>query len=108
MGRYARFFRTDRRAFRGCAFLAPALVILCAAFAHAQAPAPAAAPGLPIDISVGGVRLANGKVDFTDRFIKPNYSAALTELNGRLGAFNSTTRDMATLELRGRAAGRFP
>jgi Domain of Unknown Function (DUF748) len=79
-----------------------------AAAAAASAPAPAAsAPGsgLPIDISIGGVRLANGKVDFTDRFIKPNYSAALTELNGTLGAFNSTTRDMATLDLKGRAAG---
>jgi Domain of Unknown Function (DUF748) len=77
----------------------------------AQAPAPAASAattpgqGLPIDIRIGGVRLAGGKVDFTDRFIRPNYSAALTELNGSLGAFNSTTRDMATLELKGRAAG---
>lgn len=73
-----------------------------------SAPAPAAPPaagGLPIDVRVGGVRLVNGKVDFTDRFIRPNYSAALTELNGRLGAFDSSTRDMATLELRGRAAG---
>lgn len=68
------------------------------------APAPPG-PGLPIDISIGGVRLANGKVDFSDRFIRPNYSAALTELNGTLGAFNSTSRDMATLDLKGRAAG---
>lgn len=71
----------------------------------APASAPTAPAGLPIDISVGSVRLVNGKVDFTDRFIRPNYSAALTELNGRLGAFNSTSRDMATLDLRGRAAG---
>jgi hypothetical protein len=76
------------------------------------APAPAAsapgtpAPDLPIDIRIGGVKLANGKVDFTDRFIRPNYSAALTELNGTLGAFDSTTpREMATLDLKGRAAG---
>jgi len=71
----------------------------------ASAPGAPASNGLPIDLSVGAVRLANGKVDFTDRFIRPNYSAALTELNGRLGAFTSTSRDMATLELRGRAAG---
>ena len=76
-----------------------------AAAPAAAASAPAAPAGLPLDISVGGVRLANGKVDFTDRFIKPNYSAALTELNGRLGAFSSSSRDMATLDLRGRAAG---
>ncbi len=71
----------------------------------AAAPGAAAGSDLPIDISIGGVRLAGGKVDFTDRFIKPNYSAALTELSGTLGAFNSTTRDMATLDLKGRAAG---
>jgi uncharacterized protein involved in outer membrane biogenesis len=72
-----------------------------------SAPATPAAPGtgLPIDIRIGGVQLANGKVDFTDRFIKPNYSASLTQLNGSLGAFDSTTRDMATLDLKGRAAG---
>jgi hypothetical protein len=87
---------------------------IAAPAAVASAPTPAAsapttpAPpgsGLPIDLNIGGVRLANGKVDFTDRFIRPNYSAALTELNGTLGAFNSTTRDMATLDLKGRAAG---
>ncbi len=69
------------------------------------AAASAAAAGLPIDIRVGGTRLVNGRIDFTDRFVKPNYSAALSELNGKLGAFSSTSRDMATLELRGRAAG---
>lgn len=76
-----------------------------------SAAAPASAPvatdrALPIDLAVGGVRLANGKIDFSDRFVKPNYSAALTELNGKLGAFDSTTpQQLATLELRGRAAG---
>jgi hypothetical protein len=49
--------------------------------------------------------MSSGKVDFSDRFVRPNYSAALTELNGSLGAFRSDTREMATLELRGRAAG---
>jgi uncharacterized protein involved in outer membrane biogenesis len=80
-----------------------------AASAPKAAPAAAAsAPaggGLPIDISIGGTRLVNGKVDFTDRFIRPNFSAALTALNGRLGPFNSSLQDMATLDLRGIAAG---
>ncbi len=73
--------------------------------AAASAPdAPTAA--LPLDIRIGGVKLANGRVDFTDRFIRPNYSAALTELNGTLGAFDSTRpREMAALDLKGRAAG---
>ena len=74
----------------------------------ASAPAPAAAPEaapLPIDIQVGVTKLVNGRVDFSDHFVRPNYSAALTELNGQLGAFSSGSRDPATLELRGRAAG---
>jgi hypothetical protein len=60
---------------------------------------------LPVDVSVGGVQLVNGRVDYTDRLIRPNFSAALSELNGRLGAFRSDSRDMATLELHGRIAG---
>jgi hypothetical protein len=48
--------------------------------------------------------LSNGRVDFNDRFIRPNYSADLSELNGTLGRFESGSSQMATLELRGRAA----
>jgi uncharacterized protein involved in outer membrane biogenesis len=76
-----------------------------AASAPALAASAPADVGLPIDVAIGGVRLTNGRVDFTDRFIKPNYSAALSELNGTLGSFNSTSRDMAALDLKGRAAG---
>ncbi|HSI61361.1 MAG TPA: DUF748 domain-containing protein, partial [Ideonella sp.] len=65
----------------------------------------AASSTSPIDLSVGGVKLQGGRVDFTDRFIRPNYSAALSELNGQLGAFRSGSADMATLALTGRVAG---
>ncbi|MBX3606422.1 MAG: DUF748 domain-containing protein, partial [Piscinibacter sp.] len=68
------------------------------------APAPASTEP-PLDLAVGGVKLVNGRVDFSDHFVRPNYSAELSALNGRLGAFRSGTREMATLELRGRAAG---
>jgi uncharacterized protein involved in outer membrane biogenesis len=57
------------------------------------------------NLVIRSTRLNNGRVDFTDRFIRPNYSANLTELNGGLGEFKSGTRDMAILELRGKAAG---
>ena len=54
---------------------------------------PPAASGVrakvPVDVRVGGVQLVNGRVDYTDRLIRPNFSAALSELNGRLGAFDS-------------------
>ena len=73
--------------------------------AAASEPATAASAPLPVVIKVGGVKLVNGRVDYTDHFVRPNYSAALTELNGSLGAFSSTSRDMAPLQLHGRAEG---
>jgi hypothetical protein len=83
---------------------AAAAVAAAPAASAASAPAVDATP-LPIDIKVGVTKLINGRIDFSDHFVRPNYSAALTELNGQLGAFSSGSRDAATLELRGRAAG---
>jgi len=80
---------------------APATV----ATAAASAPASASSAPLPLTINVGGIQLVNARVDYTDHFVRPNYSAALTELNGSLGAFGSASRDMAPLQLHGRAAG---
>jgi len=73
--------------------------------AAASEPATAAATPLPVVVDIGGIKLVNGRVDYTDHFVRPNYSASLTELNGSLGAFSSTSRDMAALQLHGRAAG---
>lgn len=72
----------------------------------ASAPATATAStsaGLPLDLKLGITKLSNGRIDFTDRFVRPGYSAALTKLNGQLGAFSSASREMATLDLRGAA-----
>ncbi|HEX6020194.1 MAG TPA: DUF748 domain-containing protein, partial [Burkholderiaceae bacterium] len=78
-----------------------------AASAAATEPAASGVPRakLPVDIAVGGVQLVNGRIDYTDRLVTPNFSAALSEVNGRLGAFDSTSHEMATLELDGRIAG---
>jgi uncharacterized protein involved in outer membrane biogenesis len=84
---------------------APAAAPASSASAPATSASASAAGGLPLAISVGGVKLANGHIDFSDRYIRPNYSADLTELNGSLGAFRSGSHEMAALELRGRAAG---
>ena len=79
--------------------------------AAASAPAVSVAqvdPMAPV-IRVGPLRLANGRVAFSDRFIRPNYSADLSELNGSLGAFTSVAPagapQMAELQLTGRAEG---
>ncbi|RYX89593.1 MAG: DUF748 domain-containing protein [Comamonadaceae bacterium] len=77
----------------------------------ANAPVATSAPPntSPPVISFGPVNLLNGKVLFSDRFVKPNYSANLSELNGKLSAFTSVspqgTPQLADLELRGRAEG---
>ncbi len=75
-------------------------VASAAAVASAQAEA-----GTAAQIIVGGVELTRGRVDFEDHFIRPNYRADLTELNGRIGAFRSDAPQMATVQLSGRAAG---
>ena len=81
--------------------------------------APSATPAStspPPIVNFGPISLINGKVRFSDRFIKPNYSADLSELTGKLGAFSSaapssrnagtaTAPVMADLELRGKAEG---
>lgn len=81
-----------------------------AATGTAQAAAQPADPMAPV-IRFGPVALTNGSVHFSDYFIKPNYSADLSELTGRLSAFSSVPSEaggepqMAELELRGRAQG---
>ncbi len=60
-------------------------------------------------VQMGPVSLVNGKVLFSDRFVKPNYSANLSQLTGKLGGFSSQPVDgvvqLADLDLRGRAEG---
>ncbi len=84
--------------------------------AAAQAPAQASAQAPAAIVNFGPLSLINGKVLFSDRFIKPNYTANLTELNGKLSAFSSEApagnaaapvnmAALAELELRGRAEG---
>lgn len=86
--------------------LGPAASGSAPAAAASGALADAAAREQPsVQLALGGLQLVNGKVDFADHFVKPNYSAALTELNGRIGTFRSGSGDMAPIELRGRAAG---
>ncbi|WP_422823610.1 DUF748 domain-containing protein [Variovorax rhizosphaerae] len=77
------------------------------------APVAAAQPedtGMKPVINFGPMSLVNGKIDFTDLFVKPNYSADLSELTGKLSAFSSNppkgstgSPELADLELRGKA-----
>jgi pyruvate/2-oxoglutarate dehydrogenase complex dihydrolipoamide acyltransferase (E2) component len=79
-----------------------------AASAPAPTPAPVASSRDP-QIDIGPIRLVNGRVAFSDRFIQPHYSADLSDLQGSLSAFSSHTSQagaqLADLELHGRAEG---
>ncbi len=54
---------------------------------------PAATTTPAADIHIGGVTLVNGQLNYTDNFIKPNYTANLTKLTGKIGAFGTTPGD---------------
>jgi uncharacterized protein involved in outer membrane biogenesis len=91
---------------------------------RSSAAAPTSAPTAPVPIAkptatpaagpapvvrLGAISLINGRVQFSDRFIKPNYTARLSELTGRMGGFSNQTEagavQLADLTLRGRAEG---
>ncbi len=57
-------------------------------------------------IDIGTTSFVDGRIFFTDLLIKPNYSARLSDLTGKLGAFSSRVPasgqpELARLELRG-------
>jgi uncharacterized protein involved in outer membrane biogenesis len=55
--------------------------------AEASKPAEPAAPAA--DVQIGQVTLVNGQLNYTDNFIKPNYTANLTKVTGKIGAFGT-------------------
>lgn len=52
-------------------------------------------------IRIGQVSLQGGTVNFSDHFVKPNYSANLTRIGGRVSGLSSQANTLADLELRG-------
>jgi uncharacterized protein involved in outer membrane biogenesis/outer membrane protein OmpA-like peptidoglycan-associated protein len=63
----------------------------------------------PAVIELGPIGVVKGRVLFSDHFIRPNYSADITELAGSLGALSNQAAAgesaLADLSLRGRVAG---
>jgi uncharacterized protein involved in outer membrane biogenesis len=60
----------------------------------------AAEKGPPPNVRIGRIALANGRVNFSDFFVKPNYSIALTDVAG--GVTEMTPEKPGDVELRGR------
>jgi len=53
------------------------------------------------NIRVPKITLQGGRIDFSDRFVKPNYSVKLVEVGGRISGLSSEERTVADVELRG-------
>jgi hypothetical protein len=69
-------------------------------------PAGKPAGGLPENIRIGRITLQGGNVDFSDFFIKPNYSANLTGIGGSVTEI--TPQKAGDLELRGKVDNTAP
>ena len=62
----------------------------------------------PVPIKVARITLQNGTVNFSDLFVKPNYTVNLTKLGGRITGLSSAADTVADLELRGKYANSAP
>ncbi|KVP65168.1 AsmA family protein [Burkholderia ubonensis] len=99
---------------------APAAASAAVAVAVAQqASAPAAAsastvvkaappPQNPVRVHFGEFVLQNGRVNYTDNFIKPNYTANLVAIKGTIGAFGTDSTTSAPVDVAANLAGNGP
>jgi len=53
------------------------------------------------NIKIGKVTLQGGTIDFTDRFIKPNYSARMLNIGGSVTGLSSEQISRASIDLKG-------
>jgi hypothetical protein len=80
---------------------APAVVAMSDGEGRAEATLPPKPASDPVPVRIGKVTLQGGRIAFSDNFIKPNYSANLTKVAGRVTGLSSVAGTMAELELRG-------
>lgn len=97
----------------------PAAAQGASAAAAQQASAPAAAsatvvvkaatpPQNPVRMHFGELLLQNGRVTYTDNFIKPNYTANLVAIKGTVGAFGTDSTTSAPVDVAANLAGNGP
>ncbi|MDR0776167.1 MAG: DUF748 domain-containing protein [Azonexus sp.] len=81
--------------------------------ATGETPAPvAAAPATPaqppVPVKIAKITLQNGTINFSDHFVKPNYTVNVTQLAGRVTGLSSQEGTVADLDLRGAYAKASP
>ncbi|WP_175965136.1 DUF748 domain-containing protein [Burkholderia sp. BCC0322] len=97
--------------------LSPQAAPAPAAAQQASAPAAASAtvvvkaaqpPQNPVRMHFGELLLQNGRVTYTDNFIKPNYTANLVAIKGTVGAFGTDSTTSAPVDVAANLAGNGP
>jgi len=86
----------------------------------ASAPAAASATATPATVTAatppqsavhlhfGQLVLQNGRVNYTDNFIKPNYTANLIAITGTIGAFGTESKEPAPVDVSAKLAANGP
>ncbi|GGP23438.1 hypothetical protein GCM10010970_34380 [Silvimonas iriomotensis] len=68
----------------------------------AVASAPVKAPAKPLPpIKIGTIKLAGGNINYTDNFVKPNYTANLTDMAGTITGLSSAQDARAAVDIKG-------
>ncbi|WP_028227080.1 DUF748 domain-containing protein [Paraburkholderia ferrariae] len=81
------------------------------AAARASAPATVTAaqpPKSPVRLHFGQLVLQGGRVNYTDNFIKPNYTADLVQIEGTVGAFGTQSTTPAPVDVSANLSGNGP
>ncbi|MBI0331050.1 DUF748 domain-containing protein [Burkholderia plantarii] len=68
----------------------------------------APAPSRPVRMRVGELVLRDGRVTYTDNFIRPNYTADLVAINGTVGAFGTESQTPAPVDIGASLEGNGP
>lgn len=76
--------------------------------AAGQAAPPAPSTAAAVNLHFGEFLLQNGHINYTDDFIKPNFTANLVQINGKIGAFGSHTTQPASIDVKASVDGRGP
>jgi hypothetical protein len=68
----------------------------------ASIPAPLSeSPGEPIQARIELVTLQGGRIDFSDRYVKPSFSGLLTDIGGKISGLSSDADQQADVRLQG-------
>jgi len=67
--------------------------------AAASAPAATTSANPPLQLRIGEIDLADGSVDYSDHYIRPNFSAKLQTINGHVGTIGTQVTTPAAVAL---------